>query len=383
VSGGKEKTVWNMRESGAAITHWRSRGHLSLFEQVILLNSALLLVEALIGVWITSHELESHHYLIDTLFIVVATLCTISINVLAVRATFRPLFHLLEVIRAVSAGNTQARAVAPPSSWEIQELAQAFNAMLDRLAGAQREQTLLMLQAQEDERRRISLELHDEAGQNLSALLIHVDLLARHVQQQTQSGANEHIPQAIGQHLSNEIAQLNSLTQMTLENVRVLAQQLRPAVLDDLGLLAALRWLVEDSSQRLHLHVELDIKDPVMFATLPSAHEVALFRIAQESLTHVARHAHTEQAHLSLWYTPDTLHLRVRDEGCGYTIDTSAKPLSGGANDTMNFINPGGNGLTGMRSRIHALGGNFSVASRIGKGTTIEVSVPWTPAQSA
>jgi two-component system, NarL family, sensor histidine kinase UhpB len=337
-------------------THWRHLLRLSLFEKVILINSGLLLGEALIGLWITSHELESHHYLIDTLFIVVATLCTISINILVLRINFQPFFNLLGVIREVSMGKTQARAQVPQSSWEIKELAEAFNAMLDRLANAQREQTLFILQAQEDERRRISLELHDEAGQNLTALLIHVEMLNRHFRQRHVSPLT-----AEDQQLLDEIGQLTTLTGMTLENVRVLAQQLRPSVLDDLGLLAAFRWLVEDSYQRLHLHVELDIQEPSSsFTSLPSSHEIALFRVAQESLTNVARHAQTDTVHLALQHKHHAIHLTIQDKGIGFTHDWSQA----------------GTGMTGMRERIRALDGTFTITSHSGQGTTVEAVVP-------
>src|SRR5467141_4164586 len=105
---------------------WR----LSLFEKVILVNSLILIGLGLAGLWVTSHNLEAHHYLIDTSFIVLATLLTLLINILLLRASFRPLFSLLSTMREVSAGQTNARAAIPSVS-EIGELAQTFNAMLD------------------------------------------------------------------------------------------------------------------------------------------------------------------------------------------------------------------------------------------------------------
>src|SRR5213080_5322127 len=106
---------------------------LSLFEKVILANSLMLICEALAGLWITSHNLEAHHYLIDTSFIVIATLLGLLINVTLLRASFRPLFGLLHTIRKVSAGNTHTRAKVTYTDTEIGELAQAFNSMLERL----------------------------------------------------------------------------------------------------------------------------------------------------------------------------------------------------------------------------------------------------------
>src|SRR5216683_8165673 len=155
---------------------------LSLFEKVIAVNSFMLLCEALAGLWVTSHNLEAHHYLIDTSFIVLATLLTLLINVILLRASFRPLFSLLRTIRAVSTGDTHLRASDMPADSEIGELACAFNSMLDRLEAARRERAMLILQAQEEERRRLALELHDESSQNLTALLIHTEILSQSFQ---------------------------------------------------------------------------------------------------------------------------------------------------------------------------------------------------------
>src|SRR5712691_8041486 len=107
-----------------------SRWHLSLFEKVILANSIMLIIEALAGLWVTSHMLEAHHYLIDTSFLILATLLGLTINVFILRSSFRPLFALLSTIRAVSAGKTNERASIVQSDAEINELAQAFNSML-------------------------------------------------------------------------------------------------------------------------------------------------------------------------------------------------------------------------------------------------------------
>lgn len=215
--------------------------HLSLFEKVILANSLVLLGEALAGLWITSHNLEAHHYLIDTSFIVVATLLSLLINVLLIRASFRPLFGLLRTMRAVSAGETDTRADVTPSDSEIGELAYAFNSMLEQLEAARRAQAALILQAQEEERRRLSLELHDESSQNLTALLIHIEVL----NQSLHSLPEKALSKDVREQLRGGLDQLTRLTQETLESIRTLALQLRPSILDDLGLHAAFRWLAD------------------------------------------------------------------------------------------------------------------------------------------
>jgi two-component system, NarL family, sensor histidine kinase UhpB len=337
----------------ALLQRWR----LSLFEKVILVNSVMLVGEALAGLWVTSHNLESHHYLIDTGFIILATLLTLFTNILLLRVSFRPLFGLLSTIREISAGKTQTRAPQSRSDSEINELAGAFNTMLDRLEDARREQAALILEAQEDERRRIALELHDEAGQNLTALLIHAELLQQSLPRAQATRGEEDTYQ----QLEAGLQQLAKLTQSTLENIRVLAQQLRPSVLDDLGLLAALRWLVEDSEERLHLHIELHTEGIANIAhSLPPDYETALFRIAQESLTNIARHAQTQYATLSLIQDQKQIRLQIQDRGCGY--NSAQRPTS--------------SGVFGMRERATLLHGQLTIDTQPGCGTTIRALLP-------
>ncbi|MDQ6661899.1 MAG: sensor histidine kinase [Chloroflexota bacterium] len=336
---------------------WR----LSLFEKVILANSIILIGEALAGLWVTSHNIEAHHYLIDTSFLIGATLIGILINVLLLRASFRPLFTLLTTIRAVSAGKTNERSAILASDAEIAELAYAFNTMLDRLETTRREQATLILQAQEEERRHLALELHDESGQNLTALLVHIEILAQSLQN-SQAPSDTALSNEARRKLEQGLHYLSVLTQNTLENIRTLSQQLRPSVLDDLGLAAAFRWLAEDGHQRLQLPVELHLEgiEDLPHCKQPALYETALFRIAQECLTNVARHAQAEHVFLSLIQKKDEFHLCVGDDGCGYNPSLHTK----------------GSGVFGMRERATSLGGTFDVQSQPGQGTLVQVTLP-------
>lgn len=334
---------------------WR----LSLFEKVILVNTCMLVCEALVGLWVTSHSLESHHYLIDTAFIVFATLSSLLINILLLRASFHPLFSLLRTIRAVGAGKTSLRAVDIPTDSEIGELALAFNGMLDQLEISRRQQAMLILQAQEEERRRLARELHDESSQNLTALLVHTEVL----RQTLQNMSHAFLSQDANEQLQAGLQQLAQLTQTTLENIRTLALQLRPGVLDDLGVEAALRWLAEDCRQRLHLAVELRIdglEELLREREHSTLYATTLFRIAQECLTNAARHARAQRVVISCERDSTMLHVRVSDDGNGFdTTDVAA-----------------GLGITGMRERAALLGGQLTITSRPGKGTSVEACLP-------
>ncbi len=176
---------------------WQQTWRLSLFEKVILANSLILIGEALAGLWVTSHNIESHHYFIDTSFIVLATLIGLVVNIFLLRASFRPLFTLLATMRAVSKGKTNERVTGIAPGSEIGELAQTFNTMLDSLESARREQSLLIVQAQEEERRHLALELHDESSQNLTALLVHIEVLKQMLQTPPDTASISATPPAI------------------------------------------------------------------------------------------------------------------------------------------------------------------------------------------
>jgi two-component system sensor histidine kinase UhpB len=334
------------------------RIHLSLFEKVIVVNVAMLIAEALAGLWVTSHNLETHHYLIDTGFIVLAALFILITNIALLHATFRPLFRLQATMRAVSMGQTETRS-AVPGDPDIGELALTFNEMLDQLEQARREQAMSILQAQEEERRHVARELHDETSQRLTALLIHAEILSQRII--TLPDAS--VPWEIRAQLEEECTTLAQLTQGTLDSIRVLAQQLRPSILDDLGLEAALRWLAEDSRKRFHIAVDFRIDMQAQAARqshLPSDYETALFRIAQESLTNAARHARATRVTCSLCYNRHDILLSIQDDGCGFD-PSSAKA---------------GLGIRGMRERATLLGGNLSLHSSPHKGTTVLAALP-------
>jgi two-component system sensor histidine kinase UhpB len=361
-----KRVTWVFRVAHSCIAQVR-RLRLSLFEKVILANSLMLIGEALAGLWVTSHNIEAHHYLIDTGFIVLATLLGLLVNYLLLRASFRPLFSLLHTIRAVSAGAIHKRAPSTSSDTEISELARAFNSMLDRLETARLEQAMLILQAQEEERHRLALELHDESSQNLTALLIHEEVLSQSIQSLPHTAITEDVRAQLDQGLTY----LTRLTQHTLDGIRTLAQQLRPSVLDDLGLLAAFRWLAEDGRQRLQLAVELHIDsiedisrahlaDDQTRPNYAALYETALFRIAQESLTNIARHAHAQHVTISLTQDQEHIYLQVRDDGRGFDSSQQHSGL----------------GIFGMHERAELLGGTVTIQSQPGQGTMVQAVLP-------
>lgn len=349
---------------------------LTTFERVIVANSAIIVVGTAAGWWITQHNPEPYHYLIDTTFIALAAVICVLVNFLLLRAAFAPLRGVLATIRSIEGGDVEARAPSDVADADARTLARAFNDMLDRLAHAHREAAVRVLQAQEDERRRIALELHDETGQSLTALTLHAEVVHQLLSAMSGDTAGE---------ARRQVERLGALAQRTLAEVQALSRQLRPPLLDDLGLPAALRWLAEDARERLRMAVDVRVSGlddgaaagrVVALAAEDSAHrdavETALFRVAQECLTNAARHGRARRVRIALHLSPERAWLTVVDDGAGFT---PRHPPT--RSDTRRGL-----GLDGMRERLRLLDGQLRVRSHPGCGCAIRAMVPLAPSTS-
>jgi signal transduction histidine kinase len=201
--------------------------------------------------------------------------------------------------------------------------------------------------AQEDERARIARELHDETAQFLTALTLDLATLRNSV------SGDDKVEALLGrlQFLSREMSQ----------EIYRMVHDLRPAQLDDLGLVAALKYLADEEHNRSGLDIALEVEAPCQ--RLDPLVETVLFRVAQEALTNVARHAHCQRAEIQLQCTSQQVVLRVIDEGVGFRVD-------------VHHVPPRGWGLAGMRERAGSVEGVLQVYSQPGSGTTVEIVVP-------
>jgi signal transduction histidine kinase len=206
-----------------------------------------------------------------------------------------------------------------------------------------------VLQVQEAERRRIAIDLHDELGQSLTAIKIRLQM----------HGRDDSVT------ADDLIAQTIHGVDSTLLHVRQLAQALRPAVLDDLGLTAALRWLVRQAEQRGDF--ELTFKAVVAASRFDPEVETAYFRVAQEALTNVARHARATQVNVDLVHECDELVMRIADDGAGFEVASMRARAASG--ESL--------GVLGMRERATLVGGRLEMLSSPGKGCTVWLSCPW------
>jgi PAS domain S-box-containing protein len=205
-----------------------------------------------------------------------------------------------------------------------------------------------LLTAEEEERRRVAVELHDDLGQVLTAAKINLESAER---SSGVGAARSHLKEAIG------------CVDQAMQSVRDLALDLRPSVLDDLGLAAALRWYVDRFAQKAHWEMHLSIAS---VAKLESAVETTCFRLAQEALTNVARHAHAAHVWFDLHLSGEEIELRVRDDGIGFDVSAARERAIGGASL----------GLLGMEERVSLAGGEFEILSAPGTGTEVRARFP-------
>ena len=207
------------------------------------------------------------------------------------------------------------------------------------------------MRAQEDERKRISRELHDVIAQTLTGINIRLAALKK------EAALNS-------RHLDRDIGRTQRLVEKSVNIVHDFARELRPAVLDDLGLIPALHSFVKLFSKRTGLHVDLTAFAGV--EKLDINKRTMLYRVAQEALTNVSRHAQASRAEVSIEQLPASIGMKIHDNGKSFNVDgilkTKGKKRLG---------------LLGMRERVEMVGGTFGIESAPGKGTTIQVEIPF------
>jgi|SRR5665213_2219392 len=221
----------------------------------------------------------------------------------------------------------------------------------ERLQKQLRQLSRQILSAQEEERKRISRELHDVIAQTLTGISVRLAALKKESALTTRN-------------LDRNIATTQRLVEKSVDIVHQFARELRPAVLDDLGLIPALHSFVKIFSKRTRLHVHL--KAFAGMEELDIAKRTVFFRVAQEALTNVARHAHARQVEVNFQKVHSTAHMEIKDDGKSFSVERALH-----ANTGKRL------GLLGMRERVEMVGGTFCVESAPGKGTTVRVEIPF------
>lgn len=213
-----------------------------------------------------------------------------------------------------------------------------------------------LLLAQEEERKRISRELHDQIAQTLTAINVRLAALKTEATRNTKG-------------LQNKIASTQRMVEKSVDIVHRFARELRPTVLDDLGLIPALHSFVKNFSKQTRVHVRLAVSAAV--EQLDSVQRTVLYRVAQEALTNVARHAHASRVEVSIQKMQDRVCMNIKDDGKSFDVEHVLRSKGNGRL-----------GLLGMRERLEMVGGGLVVESAPRQGTTIHAQIPLGPARA-
>ncbi len=262
------------------------------------------------------------------------------------RQRMRPLEHLIEEMEKVDLG--RPGPLLPASidgigeTEEVERIELAFLRMMRRLEAERRRAGSATLQAQEEERARVARDLHDEVNQSLTGLLLRLE------------AAREAAPP----ELEAELSETKALANQAMRELLSLARQLRPTALDDLGLAAATAGQVEQLA-RGAIEAELDTDGD--FSSLSDDAQLVVYRVAQEALSNAARHSGAGRVDVQLRRLEDGgVELTVADDGRGFAFEESERGL----------------GIGGMRERALLIGGELTIESRPGRGTTVRLTVP-------
>lgn len=324
----------------------RRRRYLPLVYRVAGLN-ALLLVAAVVLTLLVLAPHKFSSFAVDEGVVMAAALALVAVvNLMLLRRVVRPLEALTALARRVDLTQPGERMPGAQPTSEAGELALTFNEMLARLEAERREATGRVLAGQEAERLRIAQELHDQVGQELTAVLL---ALAR-------------VRAGVQPPLRDDVSDVQEAVRASLEDVRRIALELRPEALDDLGLVSALAVLGERFGQQSGVNVDQHVD-----ATLPELDpesELVVYRVAQEALTNVARHAGVDRAELSMHASDGGLVMTVSDEGRG---------LAAGAGP--------GTGMRGMRERAALIGARLQIGPGQAGGCRVTLTVDTPGAQ--
>ena len=310
---------------------------MTLFWRIFTLNAAVLTV-ATVVLLVSPVTVSAQPVLAESLVLGAGLAAMLVANAVLLRIGLAPLDRLTRTMSTVDLLRPGTRLKVTGRAG-IAALISTFNAMLDRLETERATSAARALSAQEAERRRIAQELHDEIGQTLTAVLLDLKRVA-----------GEAPPP-----VRDQLHQVQETTRNSLDEIRRIARRLRPGVLEELGLTSALRALAtEFSTAGLAVHRQIGTDLP----TLAKETELVLYRVAQEGLTNVARHAGAHHVTLCLRRSGPTAELLIRDDGKGI----------GGAAE--------GAGLRGMRERALLVGATLTVGPGPSGGTDVSLRVP-------
>jgi len=330
-----------MRSPATGVSNERPVRRSSLVLQLFAANAVVLVIATLVLI-ISPVSVSRNPVVAEIVVVGVGLAVMLGAHLLLLRRTLAPLRLLAEVMAAIDLRRPGRRLPEQSAASELSALADAFNAMLQRLEHERRHSARAALAAQEDERLRIAREIHDQIGQTLTALTIQAE---RAVHMEVVERAT--------------LEQIATTAARGLDDVRRIGRELRPEALDDLGLGNALITLCRRMGASGTVRVTHQL-EPQLPALAPEA-ELVIYRIGQEAITNALRHADATGVHLSLATRDDAVLLEIADDGRGMPDEIEANTT----------------GLEGMRERALLIGAVLEFASEPGAGTVVRLVVPF------
>jgi two-component system, NarL family, sensor histidine kinase UhpB len=315
----------------------------TLLTQVLAINGIIVGITAFVAAVVARERFEGAVTGRGLSLLGLAVLSVLLLNSILLRRRLEPLERLLKTMDAIDLSSPGLRATTPGhAAKEIKRLTAAFNRMMERLEEERRAAGRAVLRAQEDERQRIAQDLHDEVNQALTAIKLRL------------SATMHDAPPK----LELELRETNLLVDQAMDELLHLARELRPTALDDHGLVSALRSQVEAFGDRTGIRASFSKHGEGM--PLSDEEQLVIYRVTQESLSNIAQHARAKNVRVELSFTGRTV-LKVRDDGRGFKSHRAK--------------NTGRLGVSGMKERALLVGGNLSIFSEEGEGTTVELTM--------
>jgi two-component system, NarL family, sensor histidine kinase UhpB len=328
-----------------------------IFYRIAIGNAAIIVLAAMVGTILTRYlaNITSTlwHFI---LFASVGIVISLALNIFILQVSLQPLSDLRQTVNRLQANRLAVdQLLLNDTDPDVYQLTKALNSLLTELETSNQQLRMLSeraINAQEEERKRIARSLHDDIGQSLSSLIINLERLESH--QPIDKGE-------IIERLSN----LRKMAAESLDDLRSIIYDLRPAILDDLGLLPAIRWFARTNLEEAGIQVELDFPE-AMPSYLPQPLTTTLFRITQEGVNNIIRHSQAKKACIELGWKENEVYLKISDDGHGFDptqINTEAIHLQRW-------------GLIGIQERIELVRGRMSIQSDPQHGTTLIVTFP-------
>lgn len=329
--------------------------HLSILSRVLIGNAVVIVVGAVAGTMLTRNLALTGAVNLILLFSIFGILISILVNYWIIKTALKPLHELRDTL-----DHMRRERIPMPKSLmkyedpDISHLVVAVDSLLNQLEERTDELQAISeraIDAQEEERVRIARGLHDETAQAISMLIIHLEKI-------------EMLLPEDRPELAKHADQARSLAIRLLDNLRKIIWDLRPSILDDLGLVPAIRWYARSNLEELGIEVDFSTQNEAL--RLPAHLETALFRVAQEAVTNIRRHAEAGRVSIRLSQDPGKICLEVADDGRGFDVVRTA----GEAVSRKRL------GLLGIQERMSLVGGEARVDSAPGEGTRLRVCVP-------